>query len=164
MTSTEKTADKFLVLAQRFIRLRPRLAFPDENMAALKRQIKLLRESSKDSHEDRVFMFRIPLLLTQRETPPTMSELSAELGIPMSSATRMADWLVRAKVVERCNDAHDRRIVRLRMTDSGRDLIRIGSDYMRMRIVQMLSHFSEDEQEQLLRLTTKLVDSIEAEK
>jgi DNA-binding MarR family transcriptional regulator len=162
--ASEKIADKFLVLAQRFIRLRPKLAFPDENMAALKRQIQVLRENSNASHEDRVFMFRIPLLLTQRETPPTMSELSAELGIPMSSATRMADWLVRAKIVERCNDLHDRRVVRLCVTDQGRELIRIGSDYMKARIIQVLNHFTAEEQEQLLRLTTKLIDSIEAEK
>ncbi len=164
MNATEKTADKFLLLAQRFIRLRPQLAFPDENMAALKKQIRHLRETSKVSHEDRVFMFRIPLLLTQRESPPTMGELSAELGIPLSSATRMADWLVRAKIVERCNDPHDRRVVRLRITDNGRELIRIGSDYMKSRIVDLLGHFSEEEQQQLLRLTTKLIDSIEAER
>ena len=164
MASTEKTADQFLVLAQRFIRLRPKLAFPDENMAALKKQIRHLRESGKGSHEDRMYMFRIPLLLAQRETPPTMGELSAELGIPLSSATRMADWLVRAKIVERCNDPHDRRVVRLCITDNGRDLIRIGSHYMKARIVQMLSRFTEEEQEQLLRLTTKLIDSIEAER
>ncbi len=163
MPASEKIADQFLVLAQRFIRLRPRLAFPDENMAALKRHIRELRESSKGSHEDRVFMFRIPMLLIHRETPPTMGELSAELDIPMSTATRMADWLVRASIVERCNDAHDRRIVRLCITDNGRELIRIGSRYMKARILQLLHHFSDEEQAELLRLMTKLVDSIEAE-
>jgi DNA-binding MarR family transcriptional regulator len=163
MAASEKITEQFVGLVQRFIRLRPKLAFPDENMAALKRQIQELRDSNKDSHEDHVFLFRIPLLLTQRETPPTMGELSAELGIPMSSATRMADWLVRAKIVERCNDPHDRRIVRLCMTDNGRELIRIGSHYMKARIQQLLKHFSDDEQAQLLRLMTKLIDSIEAE-
>ncbi len=164
MKATDKTADQFLVLVQRFARLQPGLAFPDENMAALKKQILQLRESGRDSHEDHVFMFRIPLLLSQRETPPTMGELSAELGIPLSSATRMADWLVRAKVVERCNDPRDRRVVRLCITDSGRDLIQLASSYMRTRIVQLLGHFSEEEQQQLLRLMTKLIDSIEAER
>ncbi len=164
MTASEKRADQFLILAQRFIRLRPQLAFPDENLAALKRQIEQLRKTSPNGHEDRAFLFRIPMLLMHRESPPTMSELSAELGIPMSSATRMADWLVRAKVVERCDDPRDRRVVRLCLTDNGRDLIRMGSNYMRTRIAQVLRHFTPEEQEELLRLTTKLVDSIEAEK
>ncbi len=164
MTPTDKRADQFLVLAQRFIRLRPRLAFPDENLTALKRQIEELRKTSPNSHEDRAFMFRIPMLLMHRDSPPTMTELSAELGIPMSSATRMADWLVRAKVVERCDDPRDRRVVRLCLTEHGRQLIRMGSNYMRTRIAQVLRHFTADEQEELLRLTTKLIDSIEAEK
>src|SRR5512140_1304112 len=158
MKPTDKTADQFLLLAQRFIKLRPKLAFPDESMAALKKRMRALRDSRPESHEDRVFLFRIPLLLVQRETPPTMSELSAELGIPMSSATRMADWLVRAQIVERCNDAHDRRIVRLCVTDGGRELLAAGSEYMKARILAMLGHFTEDEQAELLRLMTKLID------
>jgi DNA-binding MarR family transcriptional regulator len=163
MAASEKISAEFLELAQRFIRLRPKLAFPDESLTALKRQLQELRESGHASPEDRMFLFRIPLLLAQRETPPTMSEISAELGIPMSSATRMADWLVHAGVVERCNDARDRRVVRLCITEHGRGLLRIGGQYMKARIHQLLKHFSDDEQAQLLHLMTKLVDSIEAE-
>lgn len=159
----EQVADKFVVLAQRLIRLRPKLAFSDENMASLKRQMRELRESSSESHEDMAFMFRIPIILSQRETPPTMGELSSELGIPLSSATRMADWLVKVNIVERCNDPRDRRIVRLCITDHGRELIQLSSEYMKARISQLLRHFTDDEQAQLLRLMSKLIDSIEAE-
>ncbi len=176
----EQIADKFVVLAQRMMRVRPKLAFSDEKMASLKRQMRELREQGRDSnrskrrsrelrekgrdpHEDMAFMFRIPILLSQRETPPTMGELSTELGIPLSSATRMADWLVDAKIVERCNDPRDRRVVRLCMTKHGQELIELSSEYMRARISQLLSHFTDDEQKELLRLMTKLIDSIEAE-
>ena len=164
MTATEKIADQFLVLAKRFIRLRPQLVLPDERMTTFKARIRALHRTGRLSQEDQWFLFRIPLLLTQRNTPPTMSEVSAELGIPMSSATRMADWLERAKIVQRRSDRNDRRVVRLCMTDSGQELIRIGGEYMRVRIDQLLQHFSEEEQQQLLRLMTKLIDSIEAEK
>ncbi len=164
MKAAEKTADQFLVLAKRFIRLRPQLVLPDERMTTLKGRIRALRRTGRLSHEDQWYLFRIPLLLTQRPTPPTMSEISAELNIPMSSATRMADWLVRARMVQRCSDPNDRRVVRLCMTESGQELIRIGSEYMRGRIQQLLQHFSDEEQQQLLKLMTKLIDSIEAEK
>ncbi len=160
---SEQIADKFVVLAQRMMRLRPKLAFSDEKMASLKRQMRELREKGRDSHEDMAFMFRIPILLSQRETPPTMGELSAELGIPLSSATRMADWLVDAKIVERCNDPRDRRVVRLCMTKHGQELIELSSEYMKARISQLLSHFTDAEQKELLRLMSKLIDSIEAE-
>lgn len=162
MRVSEKTVNEFLKLTGRFMRLRPRLVFPDERMATLKRQLRELRASGS-SHEDRVYLLRVPLLLSQRETPPTMSELSAELGIPMSSATRVAGWLVHAGIVERSSDPHDRRIVRLRMTENGRQMLDAGRDYLRARILQVLSHFTSAEQAQLLHLVSKLVDSIEAE-
>ena len=164
MTPPEKTADQFMLLAQRFIRLRPKLVLPDERMATFKRRIRELRARGKHSHEEQWYLFRIPLLLTQRDTPPTMSEVSTELGIPMSSATRMADWLEHARIVKRCSDPSDRRVVRLCITEDGQDLLRIGGEYMRTRIQQLLRHFSPEEQQQLLKLMTKLVDSIEAEK
>ncbi len=164
MPSTEKTADQFLTLAKRFIRLRPQIILPDERMTTFKTRVRALRRTGRLSQEDQWYLLRIPLLLTQRNTPPTMSEVSAELGIPMSSASRMADWLVRAKIVQRRSDSHDRRLVRLCMTDSGQELIRVGGEYMRTRIQELLQHFSEEEQQQLLRLMTKLIDSIEAEK
>src|SRR5512142_1180052 len=152
MATSEKIADEFLMLVQRFIRLRPKLSLPDEHVASLKRQFKELKDVSNGAQEDRIFLFRIPLMLMHRETPPTMGEVSAELGIPLSSATRMADWLVRAKIVQRCDDPHDRRIVRLCMTEHGEELMRMGASYMRLRIGQLLIHFTAEEQGQLLRL------------
>ncbi len=163
MAASNNTADQFLVLAKRFIRLRPRLVLPDERMSTLRGRIRALRRSNRFDQEDQWYLFRIPLFLTQRSTPPTMSEVSAELGIPMSSASRMADWLVRARIVQRRSDPHDRRVVRLCMTENGQELLRIGGEYMRTRIRELLQHFTPEEQQQLLKLMTKLIDSIEAE-
>jgi DNA-binding MarR family transcriptional regulator len=161
--ASEQISDKFVVLAQRMMRLRPKLAFADDNMASWKRQMRELREKGSGSHEDMAFMFRIPIILSERETPPTMGELSAELGIPLSSATRMANWLVQSKIVERCDDPRDRRVVRLCMTVHGRQFLQLSTVYMKARIAQLLRHFSDDEQIELLRLMNKLIDSIEAE-
>ena len=161
MSPAQKRTEQFVSLTGRFIRLRPRLVFPDERLARLKGRIRDLRRSGGYSREDQWYLLRIPLFLAQRSTPPTMGELSAELGIPLSSASRMADWLVRARVVERRRDPHDRRIVRLGMTEDGRELLRAGADYLKARIRRLLRRFSDREQEQLLRLMTKLIDSIE---
>ena len=160
---SEQIVDEFVALAQRLMRSRPKLAFSDEKMRSLKRQIRELRRQRSGSNEDMAFIFRIPIILSQRETPPTMGELSAELGIPLSSATRMADWLVKAKIVERCNDPHDRRVVRLCITEHGHQLIQLSTEHMKTRISQLLRYLSDDEQKELLRLVNKLIDSIEAE-
>ncbi len=163
MAASEKTPDQFLQLFQRFMLLRPKLIFPDEHVSALHEQVQNMKDSTGNS-EDRMFLFRILAILDRSTTPPTMGELSADLGIPLSSATRMADGLVEAKFVERCADQHDRRVVRLCITDNGQQLIRMGMNFMRRRIAHVLKHLSADEQKQLLHLLNKLIDSVEAEK
>jgi len=163
MQTSEQMASEFVDLLQRLFRLRPKLVFPDERVASMKQQLHSLKDSGVDP-EDRMFLFRILDMLRRSETLPTMGELSAELGIPLSSATRLADSLVHANFVERCTDAHDRRVVRLCMTETGRQFIELGIDYTRQRILQLLNRFSPDEQAQLLRLMNKLIDSMQAER
>src|SRR5574340_557741 len=126
MPSTEQMTDRVVNLLARLVRQHPRLVFPDERVKNLKAQLKSLRASSADHPEDRMFLFRILAVLRSREDPPTMGELSAELGIPLSSATRIADDLVRAKFVDRRGDPDDRRVVRLCLTHTGRQFIEMG--------------------------------------
>lgn len=93
-----------------------------------------------------------------------MGELSTELDIPMSSTTRIVDWLVRADFVERCPDAHDRRIVHVCMTDNAREFLQAGAVYIKQRVVHLLNNFSPEEQIQFLHLMNKLFDSLQAGK
>ncbi|TAK33992.1 MAG: MarR family transcriptional regulator [Chloroflexota bacterium] len=53
----------------------------------------------------------------------TMGELSRATAIPQSTATRMVDWMVDNGYVDRFQDDEDRRVVRIRLTESGRDLL-----------------------------------------
>ncbi len=164
MAISESTADEFVDLLQRLMRVRPKLIFQDESIARIRKQLQDLKDSGAVNHEDRIFLFRILDTLRHSETPPTMGELSAQLGMPLSSATRMADGLVHAKFVERCGDPHDRRVVRLCITKRGRQFIQMATGFMRDKLVQLLNRFTPEEQQQLLRLMNKLIDSIEAEK
>jgi DNA-binding MarR family transcriptional regulator len=163
-STREDISDHFAELLQRLLRSHPKLVFPDERLSRMQQQIKSLRGTSLRNPEDRMFLFRILFALRDSESPPTMGELSAELEIPLSSATRMADGLVRAKLVQRRPDAKDRRVVRLCITENGRRFVEEGKGLMKQRIAQLLLHFSADEQEQLLRLLGKLIDSLQAER
>ena len=118
---------------------------------------------SGGSPEDRSFFFRIMILLAQSSNPLTMSELSTELNVPMSTATRIVDWLVRGDLVTRVNDPNDRRVVRVGMSKSGRELYETGMAYNKQRIEKLLKNFSSDEQAQLLMLMNKLFDSLASE-
>jgi DNA-binding MarR family transcriptional regulator len=163
--STEKTAEQFMELMQRFISLRPKLILP-EHVVQFKKKMEGLKnkmDGAGGSPEDRSFLFRILILLAKSATPLTMSELSTELNVPMSTATRIVDWLVRGDMVERVNDPNDRRVVRVGMSKSGRELYETGMAYNKQRIEKLLKDFSSEEREQLLKLMNKLFDSLISE-
>jgi len=161
MTS-EQMVDQFVELAQRFVHLRPRLVVP-EAMARFKQQMQKMKLSSTNNPEDRAFVFRIFIVLASREASPTMGELSMELGVPLSTATRIIDALVNVNFIERINDANDRRVVRVQMTKVGQEMYRSVMDFNKQRILHMLNKFTADEQAQLLYLMNKLFDSLKAE-
>jgi DNA-binding MarR family transcriptional regulator len=162
MSTTERTAEQFIELVERYICLRPKLIHPD-HIVQFKKKMESLKGMGA-SPDDHTFIFRILILLSQNENPPTMSELSTNLNVPMSTATRIVDWLVRGEMVERFIDTDDRRVVRVRMSKSGRDLYEAGMAYNKQRVTRLLRDFTSDEQAQLLKLMKKLFDSLTNEK
>ena len=160
--STEQTAEQFVELVQRYMRLRPRLIQP-EHVIQFKKKMASLRNSGYSS-EDHEFLFRIFVLLSQNQEPVTMSELSSTLNVPMSTATRIVDGLVKNDMAERVNDTSDRRIVRVGMSKNGRELYEMGMTYNKQRITRLLKDFTADEQTQLLNLMNKLFEALLNEK
>jgi DNA-binding MarR family transcriptional regulator len=160
MAVSAQTVEQFMELLQRFVCLRFDLMLP-EHVVRFKQHLENSRGGA-GSGEDYTFLFRIFTLLAQSETPPTMSELSANLNLPFSSTTRLIDWLVRASLVERIPDPRDRRVVRVHMTSSGEQLYQLGMDYNKQQIARLLKDFSVAEQTQLLRLMNKLIDAFVA--
>jgi DNA-binding MarR family transcriptional regulator len=54
----------------------------------------------------------------------SVKELSQALGLSLPGASRTAEGLLRRGLLERREDEADRRIKRVRITDSGRDIVR----------------------------------------
>jgi DNA-binding MarR family transcriptional regulator len=144
------------------MRLRPRLIQP-EYVVQFKKKMASLKNSSQ-SAEDHEFLFRILVLLSENKEPITMSELSSTLNVPMSTATRIVDGLVKNGMAERVHDPNDRRIVRVGMSKTGREIYEMGMSYNKQRIVKLLKDFTAEEQEELLRLMNKLFDALLKEK
>jgi DNA-binding MarR family transcriptional regulator len=157
--TTDQITDQFFELVQRFIHLRPKLVLP-ENVARFRQQMQDLKIGGASNQEDRAFVFRIFIILERSGTPPTMGELSTELGIPLSSATRIMDGLVSGNFIERIPDESDRRVVRVQMTGTGREIYQAAMEFNKERIAHLLSKFTLEEQTQLLYLMNKLFDSL----
>lgn len=60
----------------------------------------------------------------------TMGELSRAISVPLSTATRMVDWMVERKYAERLSDSNDRRIVRVALTTNGYKLSQEAKGYL----------------------------------
>jgi DNA-binding MarR family transcriptional regulator len=162
LMSTEKTAEQFMELIQRYMALRPRL-IPPKDVLRFRETMKSFKGSDYKTG-DHEFVFRILILLSNNPDPLTMSELSTELNVPLSTATRIVDGLVQRDMVERVNDRKDRRVVRVKMSKNGRKLYETGTAYTKQRITKLLKDFSAEEQSQLLSLMNKLFDAMMDEK
>jgi len=86
----------------------------------------------------------------------TMRELSKELDVTESSATAVTDRLVRQGLVERQSDPHDRRVVRLALSESGRALVERLDEAASSKIGQMLTGLTDNQLEQLVDILETL--------
>ena len=86
----------------------------------------------------------------------TMGELSQELSVPLSTATRMMDWWVDNEFAQRLNDPGDRRVVRVSLTDTGRRLHKLLEKSLSEGVQQCLNCLTPEEQTVLLTLIRKV--------
>ena len=90
----------------------------------------------------------------------TMGEFGNALSVPLSTATRIADWLVENGYIQRLPDSDDRRVVRVALTDAGKELFKAIDRYIRQRMQQILSSLTVEERTILLTLVSKVVSGL----
>ncbi|MBZ0301659.1 MAG: MarR family transcriptional regulator [Anaerolineae bacterium] len=140
-------------------------------MSAIPEEIARLKE-----HLDKVYLgdepqrmivdhdlfFRVGvIILSQYKEPVSMGELSKALDVPLSTATRIVDGLVDNGLAERTADPEDRRVVRVSLTQRGQDLHQIMNAFIQQRLEGILSRFTPEEREQLVRLLRKVADAFD---
>lgn len=160
--SVETRKDVIDILLRLFYlrrRLRGKLPEPVLNVKASIREHNL-REKIGQLNDRDVF-FTIGFVFSRQSEPITMGDMSRILGVPFSTATRTADWLVNNGYVQRLADPDDRRVVRVDLTEAGKELYRTINDLLLESAEQFLHNFSLEERKELGRLLGKLVDNLE---
>jgi len=155
--------DQIMDIVRDFIRLKPylRTVLP-EDLARLKERLGELHPEGGGRHAaDYDLFYRLGVVLARQGEPQSMGELSEALGVPLSTATRMVDWLVESGYARRLPDLEDRRIVRVALTDGGRQLYQTINEFMKQRIAQILQGFSPSERKELVSLLRKVVEGLE---
>jgi DNA-binding MarR family transcriptional regulator len=100
--------------------------------------------------------------LTKADGPVRITDLHRRVLLSQPALSRMVDRLVERGLVERCEDAGDRRVVRLALTEAGRARQReVGAAHARDVTVAMTEAVTEGDLEELLRITRALLGSKE---
>jgi len=158
-----ESAPQVLQLLQRFIRLRKyfRIDSP-QNMRILAEK---LRESKRKHPTDNPIspdvFYNLGMILSRDDEPKTMSELSRDMEIPMSSATRIIDWMTKNGYTARFPDPEDRRIVRVGLTDEGRSAYASLNDIILESFQRILKIYTPEEIKTLQSLFCKALDEVE---
>jgi len=129
------------------------------NLKASIRELNL-REKIEQINDQDVF-FTIGFAFSQQPEAITMGDLSRILGVPFSTATRTVDWLVSNGYIQRLADPEDRRIVRVELTETGKELSRAMNELFLEGAELLMYNFSLEERKELGRLLGKLADNLE---
>ena len=165
VTSIEGQAQKIVSAWHDLVRLAPRMkvALP-ESVARFQAHVDELHlEGGHRRVTDHDLFYRISAALDRAEHPMAMSELSEALGVPPNTATRTVDWLVKAGYAERLPDRDDRRVVRVGLTQEGRELHHALSNFALTHTVDLLRRFTPEEREWLVVLLRKLAGVLKEE-
>lgn len=96
------------------------------------------------------------LLSLANTTECTQSEMAKELCVSASAASQTAETLVRRGLVERSDDARDRRVSHLRLTEAGRQQVAIISDHRQQFYQEILAGLTATEIDEAIRTFTVL--------
>ena len=112
----------------------------------------------------RLTLSQYQLLEALRGTPSLpVSELAASAGVAPPTATRMLDALVRDGLAERTPCAEDRRVVRIGLTDAGREAVAAAAERVAASRARVRDQLSEEERAQAAALLRRLAGIVEAE-
>ncbi len=91
-----------------------------------------------------------------REDGLAPGELANRIGVETSTVTRTVQRMEAADLVRREPDQEDARLVRVFLTERGKELEGVVPEVMRRVTEEALSGFSEDEKNQLQRLMERI--------
>lgn len=92
-----------------------------------------------------------------RDREPGMQEIARHLGLDKSSMTGLVDRAERRGLVRRAPAPHDKRAVRVSLTEQGQELAREAAADAGRRIQALTAHLTDGQRSQLSLLASALV-------
>ena len=89
----------------------------------------------------------------------TMGQLSRTISVNFSAATHMVDWMVASDYAIRLTDSDDRRIVRVALTDKGRNLSKDAKKFLFEHVVEFWRRLPNEQRKSLLINMKEVIDA-----
>ncbi|AXI83148.1 MarR family transcriptional regulator [Xylella taiwanensis] len=139
--------------------------YPSTSISLLFRQVRdgvvrQLDEEVRQEFRDLGFTHYVGLKVLAIHAPCTANKLAQALNQTPSAVTRLLDKLEAMDAVRREPHAQDRRALQIVMTETGRALWGRLQQHGERAIAYALRDLSEDEQQQLIHLLTRIRDSL----
>jgi DNA-binding MarR family transcriptional regulator len=134
--------------------------------ATLLAQFSQMFRSAADAFVDQVDMHRGQALLLcklVRRDGMTQSELADLLSVQGATVTNMLQRMEEAGLVVRRRDLDDNRLVRVYMTDEGREKERSINEQFRNLEASVLDGIAEEDRAVLRRLLNRMIDNMNGE-
>lgn len=96
------------------------------------------------------------LVVLAAQGPQSIAALAEAVGVTPSTASRLCDRLVRKGLVRRRGDRHDRRAVRVGLTEEGRSLVDAVTGRRREEIGRLLDSVGVDAQQPMVAALQQL--------
>ena len=88
----------------------------------------------------------------------TVTEISNLLQITPAGVTHLINPLEGAEYIERLHDAHDRRIVRIGLTDKGANVAKTLVSEVQENLIGMVNYLGEEDSKTLIRLMSRAIE------
>jgi DNA-binding MarR family transcriptional regulator len=137
-----------------------------EDLSGYKEHLERICHSGRSSRRiDNLDIFStICLVLSGERGPLTMGEIGQAINVPLSTATRIIDWMTESGYVIRFNDPGDRRVVRVGLTGTGREVFQALYAFMCRKASHILEQFTDSEKTVLISLINKFSGILSLEK
>ncbi len=159
------SAERVHLLLQHLMEIMPKLtSMPPEMRSHLMSQLDRVHSRfSPRLVAEPPTMHRIASML-YGDPKPTMGELSKALSLPMSTVSRIVDMLEEHGFAKRQPDAEDGRVVRVGLTDSGRQIYEAMLSHGVRNAERVLNCLTTEEQMILLTLLGKVAANLNKDK
>ncbi|MCX5705390.1 MAG: MarR family transcriptional regulator [Candidatus Omnitrophica bacterium] len=108
-------------------------------------------------HKGKVTLPQMMILhFLEIEQEAKMKDLARVMGVTMAGMTGIIDRLVKNKLCARIYDPQDRRIIKIRLTAKGDNLVKNISEGKRQMIIKIFGKISETDRQDYLRILLQI--------